>query len=109
MCDTAVGIKNCKQLFSLRLAFTTQKSNTYSGDDVCTTCCYFFIVNASSGKKSCLQFSIPTESGAGGEGGVSHRLKAMCHIHVEALMVTNWFPYFLPTSLFYCLKRSRLQ
>ena len=35
----------------------------------------FWVVNASSGKKSCLQFSIPTESGAGGEGGVSHSLK----------------------------------
>ena len=37
----------------------------------------FWVVNASSGEKSCLQFSIPTGSGAGGEGGVSHPLKAM--------------------------------
>ena len=36
----------------------------------------FWVVNASSGEKSCLQFSIPTGSGAGGKGGVSHRLKA---------------------------------
>ena len=35
----------------------------------------FWVVNASSGEKSCLQFSIPTGSGAGGEVGVSHRLK----------------------------------
>ena len=35
----------------------------------------FWVVNASSGEKSCLQFSIPTGSGAGGEGGVSHSLK----------------------------------
>ena len=35
----------------------------------------FWVVNASSGEKSCFQFSIPTGSGAGGEGGVSHRLK----------------------------------
>ena len=34
----------------------------------------FWVVNASSGKKSCLQFSIPTGSGAGEEGGVSYRL-----------------------------------
>ena len=34
----------------------------------------FWVVNTSSGEKSCLQFSIPTGSGAGGEGGVSHRL-----------------------------------
>ena len=27
----------------------------------------FWVVNASSGEKSCLQFSIPTGSGAGGE------------------------------------------
>ena len=34
----------------------------------------FWVVNASSGEKSCLQFSIQTGSGAGGEGGVSHSL-----------------------------------
>ena len=34
----------------------------------------FWVVNASSGEKSCLQFSIPTGSGAGREGGVSHSL-----------------------------------
>ena len=37
----------------------------------------FWVVNASSGEKSCLQFSIPTGSGAGGEGGVSHRLNVI--------------------------------
>ena len=37
----------------------------------------FWVVNASSGEKSCLQFSMPTGSGAGGGGGVSHSLKAM--------------------------------
>ena len=35
----------------------------------------FWVVNASSGEKSCLAFSIPTGSGAGGEGGVSHSLE----------------------------------
>ena len=35
----------------------------------------FWVVNASSGEKSCLHFSIPTGSAVGGEGGVSHRLK----------------------------------
>ena len=37
----------------------------------------FWVVNASSGEKSCLQFLIPTGSGAGGERDVSHRLKVM--------------------------------
>ena len=37
----------------------------------------FWVVNASSDEKSCLQFSMTTESGAGGEGGVSHALKGM--------------------------------
>ena len=37
----------------------------------------FWVVNASSGEKSCLQFSIPTGSGVGGEGGVSHRLNVI--------------------------------
>ena len=36
----------------------------------------FWVVNASSGENSCLQFSIPTGFGAGGEGGVSHTLNA---------------------------------
>ena len=36
----------------------------------------FWVVNANSGEKSCLQFLILTGSGAGGEGGVSHSLKA---------------------------------
>ena len=35
---------------------------------------FFWVVNASSGEKSCLQFSMPTGSGAGGDGGVSHSL-----------------------------------
>ena len=35
----------------------------------------FWVVNASSSEKSCLQFSIPTGSGACGEGGISHTLK----------------------------------
>ena len=35
----------------------------------------FWVINASSGEKSCVQFSIPTGSEAGGEGGVLHRLK----------------------------------
>ena len=39
----------------------------------------FWVVNASSGEKSCLQFLMPTGSRAGGEGGVSHRLKAMSY------------------------------
>ena len=34
----------------------------------------FWVVYASSGEKSCLQFSILTGSGTGGEGGVSHSL-----------------------------------
>ena len=34
----------------------------------------FWVVNASSGEERCLQFSIPTGSGVGGNGGVSHRL-----------------------------------
>ena len=36
----------------------------------------FWVVNAGSGEKSCLQFLIPTGSGAGGEGGISHSLNA---------------------------------
>ena len=42
MWNTAVGIKNCKQIFSRWLAFTTEKkSNAYSRDDVRTMCWYF--------------------------------------------------------------------
>ena len=45
----------------------------------------FWVINASSGEKSCLQFATPTGSGAGGEGGVSHSLKAMCHMFLACL------------------------
>ena len=46
----------------------------------------FWVVNTSSGEKSCLQFSIPTGSEAGGEGGVSHRLKGF-HSNRRKLVV----------------------
>ena len=39
---------------------------------------------------------------------IQHPLKAMCHIHIKAPMVTNSFPYFLLTSLLFGSKRSRL-
>ena len=55
MGKSAVGIKNCKQLFSRRFAFTTEK--------------IFWVVNENSCEKSCLQFSIPTWSELGGGGG----------------------------------------
>ena len=48
----------------------------------------FWLVNASTGEKSCLQFSILTGSGAAGEGGVSHSLKAtetMCQAFYHLL------------------------
>ena len=76
MWDTAVGIKICKQLFSLRLEFMTRKKATHTAEMMFVLCVAIFgVVNASSGEKSCLQFSIPTGSGAGGEGAVSHSLK----------------------------------
>ena len=37
----------------------------------------FWVVNASSGEKSCVQFSIPTGSEEGREGGVSNRRKGL--------------------------------
>ena len=76
MWNTAVGIKNCKQLFSLRVAFTTQNKATRAAEMMSVECvAIFWVVDASSGEKSCLQFSIPNGSRAGGEGGVSHSLK----------------------------------
>ena len=45
----------------------------------------FWVVNASSGEKSCLQFSIPTGSGAGGEGGVIHSLNPFNTIHMPII------------------------
>ena len=44
----------------------------------------FWVMNGSRNEKSCLQFLIPTESGAGGEGGVSH--------HLKARLITNGVP-----------------
>ena len=41
----------------------------------------FWVVNASSFEKSCLQLLIPTGSGVRGEGGVSHRLSENSSYH----------------------------
>ena len=80
MWNTAVGIKNCKQLLSLRLAFTAKKKSTHTAEMMSVPCvAIFWAVNASSDEKSGLQFSILTESGAGGEGGVLHALKMSFH------------------------------
>ena len=57
----------------------------------------FWSVNASSGEKKCLQFSIPT--GADGEGGVSHRLKLYnrrLNVYLDNLSAK---PYFLSRIL----------
>ena len=89
MWNTAVGIKNCKQLFSLRLALTTQKKATHTAEMMSVLCvAIFWVVNASSSEQSCLQFSIPTGSGAGGEGGVSHRLKR--NVYDAIRLRENW-------------------
>ena len=56
-----VGIENCKQLFSLLLAFTIQKIATHNTDIISAVCvAFFWVVNASRNEKSCLQFLIPT-------------------------------------------------
>ena len=82
MSNTAVGIKNCKQFFSLRVAFTTQKKATHPAEMMFVECvAIFWVVNASSSEKGCLQFSIPTGSGAGGEGGVSHSFNGKVRHH----------------------------
>ena len=65
MWNTAVGIKNCKQLFSLRVAFMTQKNTTRAAEMMSVErVAIFWVVNASSGEKSCLQFSILEAGGA---------------------------------------------
>ena len=84
-------MKNCKQLFSLRVALTTQKKATRAAEMMSVECvAIFWVVNASSGEKSCLQFSIPTGSGAGGEGGVSHSLKSYCRPSLTKTLPTPW-------------------
>ena len=98
MWNTAIGIKNCKQLFSLRLSFTTQKKGTHTAETMSVlSVAIFWVVNASSGEKSCLQFSIPTGSGTGGEGGVSHRLNCDCSI-LATLAKQIFFKYLLQFS-----------
>ena len=94
MWNTAAGIKNCKQLFSLRLAFTTQKK-LYIQREWCLyyVLLFYSVVNASSSEKSCLQFSIPIGSGVGEEGGVSHRLKNMWNTAVGIKNCKQLFCY----------------
>ena len=52
----------------------------------------FWVVNASSGEKSCLQFLIPTGSGAGGEGGVSHSLKdvRLLRVNIDRALIFGY-------------------
>ena len=98
MWNTAVGIKNCEQLFSLRVAFTTQKKATRAAEMMSVECvAIFWVVNASSGEKSCLQFSIPTGSGAGGDGGVSHSLKVRWNTDRAAMSAREWAEFFWTT------------
>ena len=49
----------------------TQKEEKHTAEIMSVLCvAIFWVVNASSGEKSCLQFSIPIWSGEGGEGGI---------------------------------------
>ena len=50
----------------------------------------FWVVNASSGEKSCLQFLIPTGSEAGGEGGVSHSFNTKYSLF-EMSQILSWY------------------
>ena len=54
----------------------------------------FWVVIASSGEKSCLQFSIPTGSGAGGEGDVSHSFKPTALL-VERVQNISIYPVYI--------------
>ena len=55
--NTAVGIEYCKQLFSLRLAFATQKKATHTAEMMPVLCvAIFWVVNASSGEKVVYSF-----------------------------------------------------
>ena len=65
---------------SFHFGFTTEKTATALAEMMSVQCvAIFWFANASSGETSYLQFSIPIGSGVGGEGGISHCLKAMCH------------------------------
>ena len=56
MWNTAVGIKNCKQLFSLRLAFTTKKA-IHTAEMMSVLCVAIFgVINASSGENVVYSF-----------------------------------------------------
>ena len=68
----------------------------------------FWVVNASSCAKSCFTVFDTELVRVRLHIGGSHRVKAMCHTDVEATMEINWFPYFLPISLFFGSKRSSL-
>ena len=61
----------------------TQKKATHTAEMMSVLCvAIFWVVNASSGEKSCLQFSILTGSGEGGERGVPHRLKKSIFFYI---------------------------
>ena len=78
MRNTAISIKNCK-LFSQVLASTIKRKIAGHSTDIISALnrTIFLVVNASTCEKSCLQFLIPTWSGLGGEGGVTHSLNKL--------------------------------
>ena len=72
--------------FHYGLRLRLKKKATRAAEMMSVKCVdIFWVVYASSGEKSCLQFLIPTGSGAGGEGGVPHSLKAMCYTFLACL------------------------
>ena len=72
--------KTINNFFHYGLHLRPKKKETRTAEMMLVECVAIFrVVNASSGEKSCLHFSIPTGFGAGGEGGASHSLKATCH------------------------------
>ena len=54
----SVGIRNYKQLFSLRLAFTTQKIATHSTDIISAVCVAFFLYDLYSVKCNVRLYSV---------------------------------------------------
>ena len=90
--------KTVNNFFHYGFHLQPKKKGTHTAETMSVlSVAIFWVVNASSGKKSCLQFSIPTGSGTGGEGGVSHRLNCDCSI-LATLAKQIFFKYLLQFS-----------
>ena len=78
-------MKHCKQLFSLRVAFTIQKKATHAAEMMSVECvAIFWVVNASSGEKKLFSFRYRLGPGQVGRE-VFHIILRRCETYFQCV------------------------